>query len=282
MSKLMIIWDYDTPIARITASKPYNYNFEACLDEERHVDYILEIAKVVGAKFTFAVVGFGAEASVAPFDVRDIIKEIAKNGHEIASHSWKHEWLPFLTNYQLDKTMERSKFIIENCIGGDYVVNGFVLPHDRPMSWYSKLAFSAGDRTIYPLFAGASIDGISRYLRKNRYKWIRVNYRSLWQKVIDWNGTNHRLKLNRSFSISNGLHYVPEHCMEFGSTTVEALQWAVKQNRPLVIAAHPGLFSFKKNAIDDFNKFMEFVATYRSKGMVDVVTVSEYLNLANE
>lgn len=279
MPKLLIIWDYDTPIARITATKPYNYVFEACLEEEGHVSYILGTAAEIGAKFTFAVVGFGAESSVAPFDVRHMVQKIAAEGHEIASHSWKHEWLPFLTHYQLDKTIERSKYILEDCIGNGYSVKGFVLPHDRPMSWYSKLAFSAGDRTIYPFFPGASVEGVARYLKKHGYSWMRVNCRPVWQKLTDWKGVKPGLRLNRQFISNRGFHYVPEHSMEFGNNTLDAVKWAVKYNKPLVIAGHPGAFSFRPQNLDNYKRFVELTGNYIAQNKIELITVSDYLNL---
>jgi peptidoglycan/xylan/chitin deacetylase (PgdA/CDA1 family) len=278
MTKLMIIWDYDTPLARITATKPYNYVFESCLEEEGHVARILDAGRQLGARFTFAVLGFGAEASVSPFDVRHIIRRIAAEGHEIASHSWKHEWLPHLTKYQLDKTVERSKMILEECIGGNQV-NGFVPPHDRPMSWYSRFALSAGDRGLYPFFPGASIDGVAESLVQHGYKWMRVNYRPLWQKLIDWKGVNVKLRLERKFSSVGGFHFVPEHAMEFGESTISALRYAVREKKPLVVAGHPGAFSFRPENLDNFNRFMEIVSGYIASGELKTITVSEYLHL---
>ncbi len=275
----MLVWDYDTPIARITATKPYNYVFEACLEEEANVNLILQSARELGAKYTFAVVGFGAEKSVAPFDVRHVVQKIAAEGHEVASHSWKHEWLPFLTPYQLEKTVERSKFILEDCIGDNYQVKGFVLPHDRPMSWYSKLAFSAGDRAVYPVFPGASIGGVAGYLQKHNYRWVRVNYRPLWQKLADWNGESQKLRFNRQFYSSGGFHFVPEHAMEFGQNTLDAVQWAVKHNKPLVIAGHPGAFSFRKENLDNFKRFVDVVGNHVNKKEIELTTISDYLNL---
>ncbi|MCD6062768.1 MAG: polysaccharide deacetylase family protein [Flavipsychrobacter sp.] len=279
MAKLMLVWDYDTPIARITATKPYNYVFEACLEEEASVDFILQTARDLGAKYTFAVVGFGAEKSVAPFDVRHVIQKIAIAGHEVASHSWKHEWLPFLTPYQLEKTIERSKFILEDCIGDNYKVNGFVLPHDRPMSWYSRGAFSSGDRALYPLAKGASIGGVANVLQKHNYRWVRVNYRPLWQKLVDWKGENRAMRLNRKFVSASGFHFVPEHTMEFGQPTLDALQWAVRHDKPLVVAGHPGAFSFRKENLDNFKRFIELVANHVDKKEIELTTISDYLNL---
>ncbi len=279
MPNLMIVWDYDTPIARITATKPYNYVFEKCLAEEGYVNLILDTARDINAKFTFATLGFGAEKSVAPFDVRHVIKKIHAEGHEIASHSWKHEWLPFLSEYQLDMTMQRSKMILEECIGNGYKVNGFVLPHDRPMSWYSRFAFSGGDKTMYPFFPGGSIDGISKYLKKNDYKWLRVSTRPVWEKLVDWRGTNKKLRLGRKVISTSGFHYIPEHHMEFDSGAIDAVDWAVQNNKPLVIAGHPAALGFKSENLDNFKRFIAHIHGYIQQNKLEVTTVSDFLNI---
>lgn len=279
MSKLMIVWDYDTPMARITATRPYNYEFDDCLLEEYHVNYILDIADRINGKFTFATLGFGAEESVAPFDVRHVIRKIHEQGHEIASHSWKHEWIPFLSTYQLDKTLKRSKLILERCVGNGFKVKGFVLPHDRPMSWYSKFMFSGGDKTIYPFFPGASIDGVAKQLRANEYKWLRINTRPVWQKFTDWNGSNNMKRWNRKVIVSGGLHFIPEHHMDFDETALKALKWAVDNNKPLIIAGHPAAIGSKKGIYDNFSKFFDCVHDYTVKNKLEVITVSDFLNI---
>lgn len=280
MTNVLLIWDYDTPITRVTTTNPYNCNFDQWLQEEHHVKYILEAAKTLNAKFTFAVVGFGAEVSVAPFDVRHIIKQIHTEGHEIASHSWKHEWLPHLSQFQLDKTIERSKWILEQCLDNNHIVNGFVLPHDRPMSWRSKLAFSIGDRSLYLFFSGADIDGVAKSLKKHNYKWLRYNTRPVTQKLKDWNGTDLKLKLNKKFISQGSFHFIPEHCMEFGERTIEALNWSVANDKTLVIAAHPAALGFKQKYLDEFNRFLDLSTQLQQEGKINFITVSDHLNLS--
>ncbi|RYE26327.1 MAG: hypothetical protein EOP51_00685 [Sphingobacteriales bacterium] len=277
MADVLLIWDYDTPVTRITTTNPYNCNFHQWLAEEDHVKYILKTAKQLDAKFTFAVVGFGAEISVAPFDVRHVIQQIHADGHEIASHSWKHEWLPHLSKFQLNKTVERSKWILEQCTGS--TVNGFVLPHDRPMSWLSKLAFSAGDRSLYPFFPGADIDGVAKALRAHQYKWMRYNARLVTQKLTDWNGSKPELKRTKKFYQSNGFHFVPEHCMEFGQATIDSLNWAADNNKTLVIAGHPAALGFKQENLDNYNRFVELAIKLQRSGSIRFRTMSDYLNL---
>ena len=276
----MVIWDYDTPLTRITCTVPYNYDFDKCLAEEGDVNYILDAAKKINGKFTFAVLGYGAEKSVAPFDVRHVIRKIYQEGHEVASHSWKHEWLPLTTKVQLQKTIERSKYIIEDAINDpNFKVKGFVLPHDRPMSWYSKFGFSLGDRGIYPFFPGASIDGVAKHLKSGGYKWMRNCYRPVWEKLVNFNGNDPKYRFKRIFRKESGFYYVPSHCMEPNERAVEAVNWAVKNNAPVVISAHPTFLSDGTTNKDKFDRFIDVVGEHVVKNDLKVRTISDYLNI---
>ncbi|MDZ7648848.1 MAG: hypothetical protein U5K54_17670 [Cytophagales bacterium] len=119
-AKFILIWDYDTPIARITTTRPYDYDFKKCLEEAKNIDTILGYGNEENnTDVTFAVVGFGAEESVEnTYDVRNIIQKIAKQGHEI-SLSLMEAWNGFLISpsFKLKKSLERSKFMLEKCLG---------------------------------------------------------------------------------------------------------------------------------------------------------------------
>jgi peptidoglycan/xylan/chitin deacetylase (PgdA/CDA1 family) len=278
-AKLIFVWDYDTPIARITATRPYNYRFESCLHEANDVDTILDYARQGGVKMTFAVVGFGAEPSVAPFDVRDKIRKIHADGHEIASHSWKHEWFPHLSPYQIEKSIERSKFILEECLGVKDAVRGFVLPHDRPMSWPRKFSLSLGDRGLYPFYRGGSIGSILDELGRKDYRWCRVTYRPIWRKLIDWDGRDYAARLRRDWQWHKGMVYFTGTYYGFDDPVFPLLDRAIKQSLPIVVVGHPaGLSRKHEENISHFDRLMQRVVALRTKGDLLTPTVSEYIN----
>ena len=88
--KLIIIWDYDSALGQINSTMPYNFDFKHIYEEIENVEYILQNAKEKNIKMTFACLGFAAEESVYPFGNAAQIKKISGEGHEIASHSWRH------------------------------------------------------------------------------------------------------------------------------------------------------------------------------------------------
>ncbi|MFT4523147.1 MAG: hypothetical protein ACI8ZN_002099 [Bacteroidia bacterium] len=277
-AKLIVIWDYDTPISRITATKPYKYQFDKCLQEEKNVAKILEVAEEFEAEMTFAVVGYGAEQSVYPFDVRHVIKQIRDKGHEVASHSWKHEWFPYLTKYQIEHTLKRSKLIIEQTIGEGHVT-GFVPPHDKPYSWLSKFAWSKGDRALYPFHPGADIGYIAGELNRQNYTWYRVRFRSIWNKLVDWEGIKLEKRLTRPWIKHKGTICFNATYNGFDERALQLMDQAVKTNAVIVVVGHPAALSWKgPESMDCFQKLMEHASSYKKDGKLEFFTVQDYIN----
>ena len=126
----------------------------------QNVDYILGVGKTNQLKMVFACLGFAAEKVPYPFCISEQIKKIHTLGHEIASHSWRHEWFPYLEKDQIRRSLERSKFALETCLDLPGAVQGFVPPFNRPMTWLQKSAFSLGDRALFPFFPGADLGSL--------------------------------------------------------------------------------------------------------------------------
>ena len=150
MKKIILIWDFDGAIGQINSSYPYNFNFDNFETEINNVRYLLEVLDQYKIKCCFAITGFSAEKGVFPYVFPELIAEIHNYGHEIASHSWRHEWTPIFKQEQISKSLKRSKFALEKVI--NTTINGFVPPHNRPMTWINRGAFSIGDRGFYPFF----------------------------------------------------------------------------------------------------------------------------------
>jgi peptidoglycan/xylan/chitin deacetylase (PgdA/CDA1 family) len=277
-AKLIVIWDYDTPLTRITATKPYDYKFEKCLQEEEDVKTILESVKDKDAPMTFAIVGYGAEPSVKPFDIRHMIRRIFEEGHEVASHSWKHEWFPYLTRYQMEKTLSRSKFVLEEIVGKGNIT-GFVPPHDRPYTWWSKFAFSLGDRALYPFHPGASIGAVADELVRQNYKWYRTTYRSLWNKLWNWKGEDYEFRLKRQWVDHKGLVCFQGTYNGFNKGAQELMKKAVETNATLVIVGHPAALSLPgAGNIDNYRSFMELAFRHKEDGKLKFFTVQQYID----
>jgi len=257
MINLHIVWDFDAAIGQINSSYPYNFNEINIHTELENVEKLLEIAQVYNTLFTFAITGFTAEDGLYPFHAQDIIRRIYHQGHEIASHSWRHEWIPIIQKKQIIKTMERSKFILERCVDHHGIVNGFVLPHNRPMTWIRKGSFSFGDRGIYPFFPGGDLGNVIKIANKAGYKWIRVSHHPIYRKLSFFNGTN---RIIQKFGKFRNLITVPNHYTGFDKTAISTIQKGISEKKDIVLSGHPLMLSRpeKTESIIHLTKLLDF------------------------
>ncbi|MEO6694244.1 MAG: polysaccharide deacetylase family protein [Ignavibacteria bacterium] len=275
---LLLIWDYDSALGQINSTMPYNFRFDPIHEEIENVEYILSVAGNTDLKMTFACLGFAAEESVYPFSNPLQIRKIFEAGHEIASHSWRHEWFPLLTEKQIFRSLERSKSALEKCIGKGNIVVGFVPPHSRPMSWYKKFSISLGDRAIYPFHKGGDLGYIIKQLSILNYKWCRVlsTYKPIWEKVLENSGSENCM-FNK-WEIHNDIICVPQHYTGFDEPALKYLEKAIEKSEALVIVGHPAALSrYKEESRKHFDKFIEEVIKYRSEGKLEMMTVTNHI-----
>jgi len=269
MIKVKIIWDFDAPIGQINSTFPYRFHFEILEKEIENVRYILDTSEEFGFKYTFAVTGFSAEKSVYPFDIRNLISEIYQKGHEIASHSWRHEWLPLLMEEQVIRTLERSKQVLEKCIGVEGAVKGFVPPHNRPMTWLSKGAFSPGDRGVYPFFKGANADYILRILEKLDYRWVRMVYKTPMDRLLRRDSYP---SLKRGVYRHNAINIIPLHYNGFDKKAIDVVKRGLVLNRDVFICGHPsGLSRGGDESKENYDNFIKFLSKNNHSIVVDRV-----------
>jgi len=274
---LLLIWDFDSAIGQVNATYPYNFHEEVLFEETQSVDRLLALSGSAGVRMTFACVGFAAEPGVFPYHVPDQIRRIRAAGHEIASHSWRHEWFPFLEREQVRRSLDRSKAALEKCLGEPGAVRGFVPPFSRPMTWYRKGAVSLGDRAMNPLRAAADITSLCRALRTSGYAWCRVAYRSLTQRLT---GRKVRPLLGARAERCAGIACISQHHTGFDAQALALLDQAISRGRSVVINGHPS--GLTRGGAEDFSAlhpFLERVAELQIAGRIRTRTVSEHLEL---
>lgn len=222
---------------------------------------------------TFACVGFAAESGHYPYHVPDQIRKIFSQGHEIASHSWRHEWFPYLQREQIRRSLVRSKSILEECLGAPGVVQGFVPPFSRPMSWYSRGAFSLGDRVFGPWYPGASRGTLLPLIREAGYEWTRSAHYPLWQKLL---GERSETKsILSSWKKATGVVCVPEHYTGFDGPARPLLQTAIDGSGSVVLVGHPsGLTRNGTENIEHLRETLHYIADYQLAGTLKAYTVS--------
>lgn len=250
--KIILIWDFDGPIGQINSSYPYNFSFENFETEINNVHYILKKLEEYNIKSCFAITGFSAEEGKYPYVFPELINEIALAGHEIASHSWRHEWTPIFMKKQIEKSLIRSKKSLEKAIHNKQNVIGFVPPHNRPMTWLRKGAFSIGDRGIFPFFKMGDNQNLVSLLHETNYKWVRISYQNIFQKfkLLKKNCTGKVYKYSKILILEN-------HYTGFDDKIINHI---LNTNFPTyTISAHPLMISFlnKTESKENFENFLK-------------------------
>lgn len=256
--KIIITWDFDGPIGLINASYPYNFHFSNLEREIENAKAILNILDDYQIKTCFAITGFSAEEGKYPYTFPSLIDEIYNRGHEIASHSWRHEWSSIFQINQIDKSLKRSQLVLEKAISNKQDVVGFVPPHNRPMTWLKRGAFSWGDRGVFPFFKAADNESIVKLLKNNNYKWLRVSYTNLLNKakLIPKNPTGRVINYK-------GILLLENHHTGFGKAITEHI---LNTNySTYTLSAHPLMFDFDHKNENKAN-FLYLLNTLKKSG----------------
>lgn len=273
---LVLIWDYDGALGQVNATYPYKFDEEKIIQEIRNVDTILNLGRQYAVTMTFACLGFAAEAGHFPYHVPEQIRQIHESGHEIASHSWKHEWFPFLEREQIIRSLSRSKTILESAVGVEGAVVGFVPPFSRPMSWYAKGAISLGDRVFGPWYPGGNLGSLIKLTRQTGYSWFRVAYRSIIQRIRGRSPVDQ--DLCKPWRREHGITCVPQHWIGFDETAHRLLDRVYTVGGTLVICGHPsGLSRNREENLDLLVGFLQKAADYQNRGTLKTKTVSQVI-----
>lgn len=131
----------------------------------------------------FAAVGAAALEGERPYHDPAQIRAIHAAGHEVASHSFRHEWLPGLTEDGLRETFTKSREALEACVGAP--VATFVPPFNQPFDHAAGWSISLSERREAP---GRRNDlaRVCRTLGACGYRFCRVAYRPLSTRLADW------------------------------------------------------------------------------------------------
>jgi len=80
---------------------------------------MLNILASYGAKATFFVTGINnGKGSIDTISAwRDVIRKMAANGHQIASHTWSHADLSKITRYRQNQEMVKLEMALRNILG---------------------------------------------------------------------------------------------------------------------------------------------------------------------
>lgn len=181
-AKLMIFWDYDAQWGAERSRLPGGPKAWGPLEAEC-TDRLLELHAAYDVPACFAVVGAVALSGDAPYHHPAQVRTIHELGHEVASHSHRHEWLPGLDAAALRETLRASKAALEDCIGAP--VRSFVPPFNQPFDYVGGASISLAERRE----AGRERTDLRRLcatLSETGYRFCRVAYRPMTQRLAEW------------------------------------------------------------------------------------------------
>lgn len=175
----LIFWDYDTQWGADRSRSSGQKNWGP-LDFD-YSEILLEILGDFGFSTCFAVVGAAALEGSRPYHDPAQIRRIHAAGHEIASHSLYHEWLPSLSWTPLLETVSRSKVVLEQCIGDK--VTTFVPPFNQPFDYPAAWSFSLSERKATSAVR-TNLPELCLALKESGYSFCRVAYSPLPVKLL--------------------------------------------------------------------------------------------------
>jgi hypothetical protein len=265
-SKLVIFWDYDTQWGgdrSRSAGGPKSWGSLEFPCTER----LLELHAEFSVPACFAVVGSAALPGERPYHDPAQIRQIHEAGHEVGSHSHRHEWLPGLNAEALRETLRSSKDSLEQCIGAP--VTSFVPPWNQPFDFPARLSISLAERRE----ARAERSDLRRLcstLRETGYRFCRVAYRPLHVRLKD-----------RLFGMADpprrpetieGITCVRLNGFGFREPALRLVERCVRDGGIAITYAHP--HSLKSGNAQDERYLIPFLKTVRElqrAGKLDVV-----------
>jgi hypothetical protein len=179
---LLMFWDYDTQWGADRSRRPGGALWDG-LQEFENTESLLALLKTYDMKACFAIVGAAALPGVAPYHNPNQIRRIFEEGHEIASHSMYHQWLPGLGGRELLCTLRDSKDVLEQVTGSPVVT--FVPPYNQPFDYSAGFSFSLSERLEAKRGRRNGLKDLCEGLRVVGYKFCRVAHRPMHQRLAE-------------------------------------------------------------------------------------------------
>lgn len=273
-ARLVVFWDYDTQWGADADRRrglPVQ-NFGECADYEC-TERLLELHADYDIPACFAVVAAAALPGERPYHDPAQIRGLHEAGHEIASHGYRHEWIPELDSRALRSMLVQSRHALEDCIGAP--VTSFVPPYNQPFDYPRGLSFSRSERRAVPR-GRTGLGQLCGALHETGYDFCRVAYRSLGQRALD------RMVGRRIESPGRVSRIGQVHCARlntpcgFASATLAIVDEAVRTGGLVVAYGHPhSLRGNGAQAEQWLVPFLDHVRQLRQAGVLDVVVPRE-------
>ncbi|MEO8592842.1 MAG: polysaccharide deacetylase family protein [Candidatus Solibacter sp.] len=276
--RVAISFDYDSPAG-------YKESFGPGRDLPCDADYrgteaLLKVLAKHDVQATFAIVGCVALDGAPPECCPGQIREIHAAGHEVASHSMYHRFIPPMTDRELAEDVKLSKMALEACIGQS--IRGFIPPFNRPAHFPRRGAFSFSEVLgLHGRGRGRqSVNTMLATLNSHGFGWCRVSFRSTLKSLTEKIIVADRFP-PQPFVFEN-MVVMPLHATGFGEATLSLLRRYLDSDHVLTVYAHPNKAhdELDENGVNDeraevMDAFLTRLERERALGRVEFCTMAQ-------
>jgi len=264
---LLCFWDYDTQWAGDRSRLPGGRKTWGHLEFE-HTVRLLELHDRYAIPACFAVVGAAALPGQRPYHDPEQVRRIHEAGHEIASHAFRHEWLPGLGTRALRTVLRDSKDVLEQCIGAAVV--SFVPPYNQPFDYPAGGSISLAERREVGR-ERTGLHALCAALADTGYRFCRVAYRPMHTRLAELLLRRRLDRPARPVMIAGVMCVRLNAPCGFGAASAAMLDRCVAQGGIVVIYGHPHSLQ-SGNSQDEraLVPLLERVCRLRSEGRLRV------------
>jgi peptidoglycan/xylan/chitin deacetylase (PgdA/CDA1 family) len=270
--RLAISFDYDSPEGYRNSFGMQGWRADA---DEQGTDVLLEVLAKRAATATFGVVGRVALDGVPPEHCPEQVRRIHQDGHEVASHSMFHRFLPPLRRSELLEDAATSRKVLETRI--EAPVRGFIPPFNRPMHFPQRRAFSFSE--TFGLHgrgrARQSLGSLLRVLTQAGYGWSRVSFEDKLASLLRRAGVRGASAPPQPF-LFDGIVAIPLHSTGFGDASTALVRQYLRTDLTIAIYGHPNqALEPNDQSAEKLARFLDLFEPERASGLLQLHTMRQ-------
>jgi len=276
---LAISFDYDSP-----EGYRRSFGLRDCRPDadQQGTELLLRVLADHGVRATFGIVGRVALDGEPPEHCPEQVCRIHEAGHEVASHSMYHRFLPPLRRQELFDDVASSRKALEDRTAAP--VRGFIPPFNRPMNFPQRRAFSASE--LFGLHgrgrARQSLGGLLRVLGETGYGWSRVSFEDKLATVLRRMGMGRATAPPQPF-LFHGIVAIPLHATGFGEASTALVRRFLHSSVTLAIYGHPNqAMEHNDQSAEKLARFLTAFLPERRCGLLTIRTMGEIESLTRK
>jgi peptidoglycan/xylan/chitin deacetylase (PgdA/CDA1 family) len=270
--RLAISFDYDSP-----EGYRRSFGMRGCRPsaDQEGAGLLLRVLRDHGARATFGIVGRVALPGEPPEHCPEQVRAIHAAGHEVASHSMLHKYLPPLGRRELFEDIVISRKVLETRIGGP--VRGFIPPFNRPMHFPQRRAFSFSELLGVHGRGRArqSLGSLLGLLGRAGYGWSRVSFEDKVAALARRLGLRGEAAPAQPFLFGEVVA-IPLHSTGFGEASRALVRRYLPTGLTLAIYGHPNqALEDNDQSASKLARFLDEFESERRQGLLQLHTMGE-------